>query len=256
MAWEDGELVALIDNELDQDARRRLLERLEEDEALRGRYETLRKTSAPIADALDGLLATAPLDRLRAAIPIEEAPRIVSWSFRATVLRAVAAGLVVSFLAAGIGAWTALRFAAQDDREDWRSAVVEYMQLYTNETFALDDSDLSSEVKKLRAIGDKLKVQLTPDTLSMPGLLFKTAQLLSYDAAPLAEIVYVDSQGAPVLFCIHGAQADMQPQSERRGDLSLTSWNNGGRGYLVIGRLPEQQIVDLAQTFERRFFKS
>jgi anti-sigma factor RsiW len=254
---EDAALVALIDNELDQDARSRLLARLGEDEALRGRYEALRKTSAPIADALDGLLASAPLARLRAAIPKEEARRIVSWSFRSTVLRAVAAGLVVSFLAAGIGAWTALRFAPQDDREDWRSTVVEYMELNTNETFAFDDSDLSSQAKKLHAIGDKLKVQLTPDTLSMPGLLFKTAQLLSYDGAPLAEIVYVDAQGAPVAFCIHGgAEADGQAQSEKRGDLSLTSWINGGRGYLVIGRLPEQQIADLARTFERRFSKS
>jgi anti-sigma factor RsiW len=48
---------------------------------------------------------------------------------------------------------------------------------------------------------------------------------------------------------------DAQAQSERRGDLSLTSWTNGGTGYLVIGRLPEQQIADLARTFERRFSK-
>jgi anti-sigma factor RsiW len=53
-----------------------------------------------------------------------------------------------------------------------------------------------------------------------------------------------------------GAEADRQAQSEKRGDLSLTSWINGGRGYLVIGRLPEQQIVDLARTFEMRFSKS
>jgi hypothetical protein len=88
-------------------------------------------------------------------------------------------------------------------------------------------------------------------------LRLEIAQLLSYDGAPLAEIVYVDAEGAPVLFCILGsAGTDMQARSKRHGDLWLTSWTNGGRGYLVIGHLPEQQIADLAKIFEGRFSKT
>jgi hypothetical protein len=57
----------------------------------------------------------------------------------------------------------------------------------------------------------------------------------------LAEIVYVDAQGAPVLFCIiGGAGANARAQLETRGDLSLSSWTSGGKGFLVIGHLPEQ----------------
>jgi anti-sigma factor RsiW len=41
-----------------------------------------------------------------------------------------------------------------------------------------------------------------------------------------------------------------------REGLSLTSWSNADRGYLVIGRLPEQQIAKLAQTFQRRLLKT
>ena len=41
-------------------------------------------------------------------------------------------------------------------------------------------------------------------------------------------------------------------RSERRGDLSLAWWSRGGRGYLVIGRIPEERAVDLAQTLEKR----
>jgi anti-sigma factor RsiW len=40
---ENAELVALIDNELDQDATARLLVRLTEDEALRKRYESCKR---------------------------------------------------------------------------------------------------------------------------------------------------------------------------------------------------------------------
>jgi anti-sigma factor RsiW len=73
MAEEDAELVALIDNELDEGAKSRVLARLAEDEALRERYEALREAGAPIAQAFEALIENAPLDRLRAALPPEGA---------------------------------------------------------------------------------------------------------------------------------------------------------------------------------------
>jgi anti-sigma factor RsiW len=256
MRDEDAELVALIDNELDPEARSRLLARLEEDATLRKRHEMLAETGPRITAAFEGLLRSAPLDRLRAMIPKAERSPIIPRLFSGTI-RALAAGVVIGFLVAGIAAWGVLRFAPQEEREDWRTAVVEYMELYTSETFAFDDSNLSSQERRLSAIGEKLNVRFAPETLAISGLRFRTAQLLSYDGAPLAEIVYVDAQGTPVLFCILGGSGvDAQAQSERRGDLSLTSWTNGGKSYLVIGRLPEQQIADLARTFERRFSKT
>jgi anti-sigma factor RsiW len=253
MSGEAEELVALIDNELDPDAKRRLLARLEEDAALRKRYERLLETGARIAAAFDELLTSAPLDRLRDGIPKAKAVPIVPGRFSGAV-RALAAGIVIGFVAAGIAAWAAFRVSPQEQSEDWRAAIVEYMELYTNETFAFDDSDPTSQEKNLRAIGAKLNVRLAPENLAIPGLRFRTARLLSYDGAPLAEIVYVDAQGAPVLFCvIGGAGADAQAETERRGDLSLISWKSGGRGYLVIGRLAERQIVDFADILQKRF---
>ena len=47
-------------------------------------------------------------------------------------------------MAAGI-----LRFRPREEQEDWRTAVVECVNLYTNETFAFDNSDLSSQEKRL-----------------------------------------------------------------------------------------------------------
>jgi anti-sigma factor RsiW len=254
---EDAELVALIDNELDPEARSRLLARLKDDATLRKRHEMLLETGALIAAAFEGLLKAAPLDRLRAAIPKADPSPVVPRLFSGT-LRALAAGIVIGVLAAGIATWTVAGFSPRgEDEDDWRTAVVEYMQLYTNETFAFDDSNLSSEDRRLGAIGEKLNLRLAPETLTISGLRFRTAQLLSYDGAPLAEIVYVDAHGAPVLFCVFGgARADAEAHSERRGDLSLTSWTNGGRSYLVIGRLPEQQIAELAGIFEKRFAKT
>jgi anti-sigma factor RsiW len=254
MTDEDQELVALIDNELDEDRRSRLLARLDEDPAMRARYEALREADAPICVAFEALLERAPVARLRNAIPPETEVRRAPKRFAGMALRELAAGFVIGLLAAGAAAWVALSSAPHEEREGWRAAVVEYMDLYTNDTFAFDDIDAPILAKKLNALGDKLGAALTPDRVAVPGLRFKTAQMLSYDGAPLGEIAYVDAQGAPVLFCIiANGGADAPTRSERLGEYSLTSWSHAGRAYLLIGRLPEQQIADLARMLESRF---
>ena len=125
MSDDDAELVALIDNELDDRSRSALLARLAADEGLRQRYEEFRQTGASLAASLDELLTQAPLARLRAALPVDSAlrqPRIV--------LRHLAAG-VIGILAAGAAAWVALSLGLLRERQDWRTAVVEYTNLYT-----------------------------------------------------------------------------------------------------------------------------
>ena len=235
-------------------AKGRLLARLANDEALRRRYEALREAGAPIATSFDALIDRAPLSRLRAALPPERAPHAAHRPFAGIALRELAAGIVIGLLAAGVAAWVALSFASNGEQEDWRTAVVEYMGLYTNETFALANPDPSLQAQILRVVGERVGADLTPENVALPSLRFKTAQILSYDGAPLGEIVYVDGQGAPVLFCvIANGGADTPARSERRGELSLSSWSRGGLGYLVIGRLPGEQVADLARALEKRF---
>ena len=53
MADDDAELVALIDNELDESRRTAILARLAADQWLRQRYEELRRTGAPLAACLE-----------------------------------------------------------------------------------------------------------------------------------------------------------------------------------------------------------
>ena len=125
MADDDAELVALIDNELDESRRTALQARLAADERLRQRYEELRQTGAPLAASLDELLTQAPLARLRTALPAEEPPRLQSRRFSGITFRDLAAGLI-GILAAGAAAWVALSLGLLRERQDWRSSVVEY----------------------------------------------------------------------------------------------------------------------------------
>jgi anti-sigma factor RsiW len=45
---------------------------------------------------------------------------------------------------------------------------------------------------------------------------------------------------------------DAPMRSERPGDLSLAWWSRSGRSHLVIGHIPEERAVDLAQMLEKR----
>jgi anti-sigma factor RsiW len=254
MTGNDAELVALIDNELDEEAKGALLVRLADDEGLRKRYEALRDAGDLIATSLGALIKNAPLPRLGAMLPSVEGAPAGRWPFSGFALRDLAAGFVLGLLAAGAAAWVAFSGAPPEEREDWRSTVAEYMELYGNETFALPNPDRAFLAKKLSFVAERVGASLTPESLALPGLRFESADLLSYDGAPLGEIAFVDAHGSPVLFCVlANGGADTPNRSEKRGDLALSSWSHGGRGYLVIGRAPGEQVGELAQTLKARF---
>jgi anti-sigma factor RsiW len=252
MADDDAELVALIDNELDESRRTALWARLAADDGLHQRYEELRQTGAPLAASLDKLLTQAPLARLRAALPAGEPPRQPSRRLAGIGVRDLAAG-IIGILAAGAAAWVALSLGLLRERQDWRTAAVEYTNLYTNETFSPLNPDASLQAIELSALGARVGVNLTPESVALPGLRFTVAFMLSHNGAPLGVVAYVDPSGEPVLLCIIANDAPDAPmRSERRDNLSLAWWSRGGRSRLVIGRIPEERAVALAQALETR----
>ena len=250
MSDNDAELVALIDNELDEGSRSALLARLAADERLRQRYDELRQAGAPLGAAFEGLLGQAPLARLRAALPADQPLRRPSRRFAGIALRELAAGVVIGLLAAGAAAWA---FGMLGGRDNWRSAVAEYTHLYTNETFSPLKPDAALQAAELSAVRARVGGNLTPENVALPGLRFTTAFMLTYGSYPLGVIAFVDPTGAPVLLCILANRAADAPiGAERRGDLSLASWSDDGRSYLVIGRIPKERAVSLAQMLEPR----
>ena len=180
--------------------------RLAADERLRQRYDELRQTGAPLAAAFDALLEQAPLARLRAALPADEPLRRPARRFAGIALRELAAGVVVGLLAAGAALWAASTFGLIGGQEDWRTAVVDYTNLYTNETFSPFNPDSALQAAELSAVGAKVGANLTPENVALPGLRFTTAFMLSYEGSPLGVIAYVDPSGAPVLL-LHPRQS-------------------------------------------------
>ena len=186
MADDDAELVALIDNELDESRRTVLLARLAADERLRQRYERVsanwRAARRLPRRAAHASSARAPARRASVDSPVRSAQN----------RSAGACGLVIGILAAGAAAWVALSLGLLRERQDWRTAVVEYTNLYTNETFSPLNPDASLQAIELRALGARVGVNLTPESVALPGLQFTVAFMLSYNGAPLGVVAYVD----------------------------------------------------------------
>jgi anti-sigma factor RsiW len=249
---DDEELIALIDNELDDEARASLTGRLAEGGALRDRYDALRRSRDALASAFETLLGQAPVERLRATLPPAAA---ASPARRARFgWMELAAAFVVGAIVAGAAIWIAFGRGEGESAEDWRAAVIEYAELYTPATFAFPSPDDALARKQLQAVGEKIGLDLTPQNIDVQGLAYKIAINFAFANKPLAEIAYTNEKGEPVLFCItaNGAE-DAKPRAEMRGGFSTASWSHGGRSYMVVAQQPEDQVAELAQTFAARF---
>src|ERR1700733_8705968 len=196
MSDHDAELVALIDNELDEGSRTALLARLAADDGLRRRYQELRQTSVPLAASFGALLEQAPLARLRAALPAGEPIRPSLRRFAGIAFRELAAGLVIGALAAGIALWAASTLGLFEGREDWRTAIAEYTHLYTNKTFSPLKPDAMQQAAELKAVGAMVGANLTPENVALPDLRFTSAFMLSYGGSPRGVLAYVDPSRA------------------------------------------------------------
>ncbi|HLJ71695.1 MAG TPA: hypothetical protein VKU03_10275 [Roseiarcus sp.] len=250
---DEARLVALLDNQLDEEARRAIEARLAAEPELRARFQTLAAGGLPFAQAFESALAEAPVARMRAKL---DAPG--GAMARSSPRRRWAGAAAAAIVLFGAG-WAGGRYVspprplapmASADRDTWRDAVASYVALYTRETFAGGARD---EAAALARLSQALGVALTPDTVALPDLTFKWADMLAYEGAPLGQIAYLDS-GSPVVFCIiRNRQKDAPIKTETREGLAIASWAHDGRGFLVGGRIAPDRATQLAGMLASRF---
>jgi anti-sigma factor RsiW len=259
---DEAELVAFIDGRLDNSAVDAFEARLAREVGLRDRLTQLQAGDRPFAVAFQALLDEAPVERLSASLgALSDRQRVDKALGPPSSLRVsrIAAAAIILFCLGIVGgrygpAWLfppSEIAAPESDREDWRQAVAEYMGLYTSDTFA---AGTGAQQDELATLGAKLGVALTPERIALASLQFRSAQIFNYEGAPLGQLAYIDPATGPVLFCIiHNAEPDAPMKPGKRGGFSVTSWARAGRGYMLIGRLPANQMIALADSLERRF---
>ena len=250
---DDRKLTAYLDGELDDRGRAALDQRLIDEPALRARLESLRAAGERTRLAFATLLEAAPVvemrTRLDAALAAPPARAAPSWKRRVATIAAAAA--IVAF-AAGltVGRWSAAPDGDLAERDDWRQAVVHYMALYTPESFGEAVSPRLAD--ELASLSRRLEAPLDVDRLKVDDLSPRRAELLQYDGAPLGQIGYLDG-ATPVAFCIlRDGEPDAALATSSRGGFAIASWAQGGRGFMLIGKIPLDRLTALAHSLKEK----
>jgi anti-sigma factor RsiW len=256
----DELLTAYVDGELSSDERSRVNHALATDPAVKTRFERLAGTP-PLKEPFALLLAAAPEDRLNAilreaggkAAPPAATPR------PGLRPRAAIAAAILLFLAGGavgIGLQSAVLQTAgtgTEEHENWRAAVADYLSLYTADTLATIPDNPDERARELAAAGARLSLPLDVGKVVLPDLTLKRAQVFAFRDKPLVQVAYLSPAAGPVAFCIiQNGQADAAPAFEEREGKGVVFWGKGGRGFMVIGKLPKEQLELLAETLSAR----
>lgn len=252
---EDAELTAFLDGELSAEAHADVLRRLSANPALQRRVFLLSAGNRPFRKAFDALLDDAPKQRLNdmlvgllnATDPAQSRP--LGRGKRKATAAAAAVMLFVAGLAAGHWGPTLAerltQIVASSDQsdEDWRREVAEYLSFETSDTLSSIPDDPLFRQRSLVNIGDKIGVPLSSETVAIPGLAFKRAQLFDYDDKLMAHMTYLEPEHGPVVLCIVTKGGHEQaPQTEQHGAFNAVYWTKRGRNFMLIGKVPPPRL--------------
>lgn len=274
----DEVLVAYLDRQLSASQRAMVEQRLAGDAALAERLAWLARSSLPFGAAYAGLLARAPVARLReqlaasaveppltaprehdaasAAVSVKASHERLSAKAREAashptlsrrqLIAAAVAGMAVGGIA---GRFSWMLPPRSESEDNWRDRVAQYMSLYTGETFA----DMPVAPQQLRQqllhVGTRLGLDLEPDRVNLPGAELRFARLLSYDRQPIAQIAYLDGLDRPLALCITPAKnrVDTGAVTETRRGLNVVYWSAHGLDFMLIGHGSSPELRVLAQ---------
>ena len=254
----DADLTAYLDGEMAGEAREALAAQLARDAGTRDRLALLARGGRPFRQAFDVLLDQAPRDRLDAvlaALP-GSAPALRRRAFGGAALRLAAAAAGILLFLAGMAADRLGPFGGpepNEEAENWRQAVAEYLTLYSADTLAAVPDDPAYRAAELANVGEKLGVDLSPERVALPGLMLKRAQLYRLGGLPLAQISYLDPESGPVAFCILPApEADRRLETERRQGQNVVYWSGEDHTFMLVGTMPAQELRALAEVLAGR----
>ncbi|NKJ05331.1 anti-sigma factor [Rhizobium sp. SG741] len=247
----DEQLTAFIDGELDASDRERIERLIAADERVAERFDLLSHSALPFRQAFEPLLAEAPaakLEAMLAAIPAVQERKTGAFDvsrrgFLAAIAASFVAAIAVDRAVIGIGH----RLAGPDEDTEWRAVVAEYLSLYTADTLSAPGGDRAQQTAQLNEVGAKLGLLLVPETVVMPGVDFKRAEILNYDSKPLAQIAYLDPQTGPMALCIvQSARGAAAPDMENRRGMNIVYWSSATHAFMLIGHAPIDRMKALA----------
>jgi anti-sigma factor RsiW len=247
----DAELVAFVDNRLSPERREAIVSLARQDSAIASRIAVLTDGTPVLGEAFRPLLADMPPEleeQLRHKAQEQDTlSEPVATRRRFTLGLATAASFVIGGVAGG------LFMQRRSASGDWREAVAQYHALYGMATTAGLNPSPEDASQQLSAVAQALGHPLPRVAETLAGLNFKRAQVLEFEGAPLIQIVFETADKVPVAFCLKRSRDTVRsPSVDMQQGLALASWTRDGVDELIVARLPQPQILELAQRLARR----
>ncbi len=180
------------------------------------------------------------------------------------VLAASAAGLLV--LGAGVGAGVAWRLhpshpdhpgtaptAAAAPNGGWVARAAVAHALYTTEPRHAVEVR-AQEAHLARWLTARIQHPVKLFDLQAQGFELVGGRLLPDGSGKSAQLMYQDNQGLRVTVYLRRPEAGTQAafRFERQGELGLFYWVEDGLGYALVGALPKERLLALAQAIHQQ----
>ena len=230
----------------------------------KGAFEPLLNAApeARMQDMLAGLIAeTTPqtppvktdLSQTDNVVPLRPAKNRF-WSNMAGM--AAAAGITLAVFSGGVytGWQTGDKPSIQQTKIGWRQAAAQYISLYNKQTLDGLPVDRKAQGEGLQRVSQALGLSLTREKSLIDSLVFRGTQILQLKGKPLAQIAYLHNGETPVALCIIKSNKPSSNQkTEERLGLNIVHWISGGHGYMLIGKVPEKELEQIASPLVARF---
>lgn len=228
----DAEIVAFLDDALPAEEQARIAMAAVDRPDVAKRIEEMSIDSDQLSTAFDGLLNSAP-DVSVIAVPANRNVVPSRWW-------QIAAAVALLIIGVGIGTQI-----PSERAPDWHMAVAEYQVLYSTQTLTgmelTEDQRWGSLSKTSKVLG----LNISREDVTVAGLEFRRAQILSHNGAPLAQLAFLDEHGNAIAFCFTRTDGpDREVQAQDLAGLSSITWQQGGIGFILIGGSNQPALVD------------
>jgi anti-sigma factor RsiW len=257
MRIDDTDLLAFADDRLPEPRRAEVEAAVAGSPELTAQLAALRASALPYSRAFEAqALPPVPpeLSRRVAALAAGSAARAkgrggAPWG---RIAASFAAGALCSAAALKLLSPGAALLGNTQPTSPWIRAVAEYQELYSRATLAnvTEDPRLSERVISDLSLADGIAVRV-PD-LRGAGLAFKRVQRLTFHQQAVVQMAYLPEQGEPVALCVtRDGRPDEGPHAQQIGELQTVAWRRAHLGYVLLGRGPTRELLDLGQGLAR-----
>jgi len=237
--YSDDILRQFLNGALDQAKAKEIETAMLSDTDLEARIMGLDDLAVSVKSVMETLPAEA---RIAGLAPANSAARTASSRRWGMLAAACAVGVVIGVCAS----WLNTGAAA-----DWRTEVAHYQALYTAQTIqAIDLAPGEAEAQVNRAAAEVGAIVPTAELAALEGLTLRRAQVLGFEGAPLAQIVFAHSSGAPVALClIRTGDSEAMKEAMKIGErlnMASADWAVDGVEYLLIGDISGKDMATQA----------